>query len=154
MGITIGAAVAQFVNFRARFVLDRGLLGRTAHLSLFSVVGGGNAQPATSDSEEGLKWDVITQVGALLKSNAPSRPLAGFNVQYLYMTSQDAAQTTYINAIGPHASAGSANKEANNTTIRVRIFIGDTPFGCFGHYVRPRFECRDKFSLILPVRIL
>jgi hypothetical protein len=65
--------------------------------------GRGNAEAATSDSEEGLKWDVITQVGALLKSNAPLRLLAGFNVQYLYMTSQDAAQTTYINAIGPHA---------------------------------------------------
>ena len=30
-------------------------------------------------------------------------PLAGFNVQYLYMTSQDPEQVTYINAIGPHA---------------------------------------------------
>ena len=65
--------------------------------------GRGNPQPATSDSEEGLKWDVITQVGALLKSSGHPGPLAGFNVQYLYMTSQDAAQTTYINAIGPHA---------------------------------------------------
>ena len=53
--------------------------------------------------EEGLKWDVISQVGALLKSRERSNPMAGFNVQYLYMTSQDAAQTTYINAIGRHA---------------------------------------------------
>ena len=64
---------------------------------------GGNNAPATSDSEEGLKWDVISQVGALLKSRERSNPMAGFNVQYLYMTSQDAAQTTYINAIGRHA---------------------------------------------------
>jgi Alpha/beta hydrolase domain len=65
--------------------------------------GGANAAPATSDVEEGLKWDMISQVGALLKSNAPGHPMAGFNVQYLYMTSQDAAQTTYINAIQRHA---------------------------------------------------
>jgi len=64
---------------------------------------GGDNAPATSDSEEGLKWDVISQVGALLKSRERSNPMAGFNVQYLYMTSQDAAQTTYINAIGRHA---------------------------------------------------
>jgi hypothetical protein len=65
--------------------------------------GSANVPPATSDAEEGLKWDVISQVGALLKSNAPGHPMAGFNVQYLYMTSQDAAQTTYINAIQRHA---------------------------------------------------
>ena len=65
---------------------------------------GGNNAPATSDAEEGLKWDVISQVGALLKSRGRPNPMAGFNVQYLYMTSQDAAQTTYINAIGRHAT--------------------------------------------------
>ena len=65
--------------------------------------GRGDQQPQTSDSEEGLKWDLITQVGALLKSNARPSPLAGYDVQYLYMTSQDPAQVTYIKAIGPHA---------------------------------------------------
>ena len=65
---------------------------------------GGNNAPATSDSEEGLKWDVMSQVGALLKSRGRPNPMAGFTVQYLYMTSQDAAQTTYINAIGRHAT--------------------------------------------------
>src|SRR4051812_5016641 len=61
--------------------------------------GRGNQQPQTSDAEEGLKWDVMSQVGALLKNNARTGPLAGFNVQYLYMTSQDPEQVTYINAI-------------------------------------------------------
>jgi Alpha/beta hydrolase domain len=65
--------------------------------------GNANATPQTSDVEEGLKWDVISQVGALLKAHQAGGPMAGFNVQYLYMTSQDAAQTTYVNAIGRHA---------------------------------------------------
>jgi hypothetical protein len=66
--------------------------------------GRGNAAPVTSDSEEGLLWDITSQVGALLRSNAPSRPLAGFNVQYLYLTTQDPAQLTYINAFQPRAT--------------------------------------------------
>ena len=66
--------------------------------------GRGNAAPATSESEEGLLWDITSQVGALLKSTAASRPLAGLNVQHLYLTTQDAAHLTYINAIQPHAT--------------------------------------------------
>jgi hypothetical protein len=65
--------------------------------------GRGNAAPTKSDTEEGLKWDMISQVGALLKSDAPTNPLAGYNVRFLFMTSQDPGQMTYINAIQPHA---------------------------------------------------
>jgi len=62
-----------------------------------------NAPP--SDSEDGLKWDAISQVGALLKSNTPSRPLAGFRVAALYMTTgQSPDLMTYINAIHSHAN--------------------------------------------------
>jgi hypothetical protein len=57
----------------------------------------GNA-PAPA-SEEGLRWDMISQVGALLKSNAPGRPLAGSRVQALFLTTQGADVATYANAI-------------------------------------------------------
>jgi hypothetical protein len=57
----------------------------------------GNA--AAPASEEGLRWDVISQVGALLKSNAPGRPLAGSRVQSLFLTTQGADAATYANAI-------------------------------------------------------
>ena len=64
---------------------------------------GGNT--AVSDTEDGLKWDAISQVGALLKSNVPSRPLAGFRVAALYMTTgQSPDPMTYINAIHSHAN--------------------------------------------------
>jgi len=59
-----------------------------------------NANP---NSEDGLKWDMLSQVGAALKSDASVKPLAGFKVEYLYMTTQGGDPATYINAIQPHA---------------------------------------------------
>jgi hypothetical protein len=59
-----------------------------------------NARP---DREDGLKWDMLSQVGAALKSDAPGHPLAGFKVEYLYMTTQGGDVVTYINAIHSHA---------------------------------------------------
>lgn len=50
-------------------------------------------------SEDGLRWDMISQVGALLKSNMAGRPLAGARVQYLFLTTQGADVATYANAI-------------------------------------------------------
>jgi Alpha/beta hydrolase domain len=60
----------------------------------------GNNPPAAS--EDGLRWDMISQVGALLKSNVAGRPLAGLPVQALYLTTQGSDVATYANAI--HAS--------------------------------------------------
>ncbi len=59
--------------------------------------GRGNAAPATSDDEDGLKWDMIAQVGAALKSKT------GLNARYLYMTAQGADVQTYLAAIQPNA---------------------------------------------------
>jgi hypothetical protein len=58
-----------------------------------------------SPFEDGLRWDAISQVGALLKSNVASRPLAGLRVVALYMTAgQSPDPMTYINAIHSHAN--------------------------------------------------
>ncbi|HSU89316.1 MAG TPA: alpha/beta hydrolase domain-containing protein [Terriglobia bacterium] len=64
---------------------------------------GNNAAPA---SEEGLRWDMISQVGALLKSNVAGRPLAGFPVQALYLTTQGSDVATYANAIHANLENG------------------------------------------------
>src|ERR1700733_13785437 len=56
---------------------------------------GGTA--STSDQEEGLRWDMLTQVGAALKSGA------NLNAKYVYMTSQGADVLTYAAAIQTHA---------------------------------------------------
>ena len=64
----------------------------------------GNA-PAPA-SEDGLRWDMISQVGALLKSNMSGRPLAGSRVQYLFLTTQGADVATYANAIHANLENG------------------------------------------------
>jgi hypothetical protein len=61
------------------------------------------AKGAPSPMEEGLRWDMISQVGSLLKSNAPGRPLTNFTVQHVLMTTQWGDITTYVNAIHSRA---------------------------------------------------
>jgi Alpha/beta hydrolase domain len=40
------------------------------------------------DSEDGLAWDMLGQLGALLRSKAQQNPLKQLNVQYVYATGQ------------------------------------------------------------------
>jgi len=61
------------------------------------------AKGGPSAMEEGLRFDMISQVGALLKSGAAGTPLAGFRTEALYMTSQFADVVTYLDAIHSHA---------------------------------------------------
>ena len=59
----------------------------------------------TPETESGLAWDIVSQIGALLKSGGGANPLAGFDVEKLYLTgfSQTGGYTVvYINAIAPH----------------------------------------------------
>ena len=51
----------------------------------------------TSVSEEGLKWDLISQVGVLLRSE--TGPLAGLNVKNIVATTHTRELTTYANSI-------------------------------------------------------
>jgi hypothetical protein len=71
------------------------------------AVGRGGGAPQTSMSEEGLQYDILSQVAALLKAGRPGGPLAGFNVQRAYMTAYDAIQTNYM--VGIHPIARLAN---------------------------------------------
>ncbi len=57
----------------------------------------------TSDSEPGLAWDMMSQVGALLKSGLSSGPLSGFDVERVYMTSHHGQAATYAIAVHPRA---------------------------------------------------
>ncbi|HEX4997838.1 MAG TPA: alpha/beta hydrolase domain-containing protein [Terriglobia bacterium] len=63
---------------------------------------GGGAN-ALSVLEEGLRWDAISQIGALIKSNMSSRPMARLRIGRVFMTMQSADVMTYINAIHPRA---------------------------------------------------
>ena len=76
-----------------------------------------NGNP-TAETEDGLKWDMLSQVAAALKSDAATRPLAGFKVEYLYMTTQGADVVTYINAIHPHAKLASGKPAYDGFLIK------------------------------------
>lgn len=54
------------------------------------------------ETEDGLIWDIVSQTGALLKSDSSANPLNGYGVEKIYAigASQSAnLLTTYINAI-------------------------------------------------------
>src|SRR4051812_49350473 len=63
------------------------------------AVGRAGTPPSTSPTEEGLEYDILAQVGALLKAARAGGPLAGFNVQRVYMTAYDAILPNYIAAV-------------------------------------------------------
>jgi len=61
---------------------------------------------SSRDTENGIFWDIFSQLGALLKSNAPDRPLSNLKVKYVYAVGYSQSGmylTTYINAIEPFA---------------------------------------------------
>jgi hypothetical protein len=64
---------------------------------------GANAAAAPAPLEEGLRWDMISQVGALLKAARPGGPLAGFEVQRVYGTSHGGELATYTAVFHPRA---------------------------------------------------
>jgi L-ascorbate metabolism protein UlaG (beta-lactamase superfamily) len=57
------------------------------------------------EMEPGLRYDIVSQVGVLLKSNVPSRPLAGFKVEQIFLYGQTAGDMpAYISAIHQFAN--------------------------------------------------
>lgn len=54
-------------------------------------------QNSTSPMEEGLHWDMLSQLGALLKSGAATTPLHGLDVEYVYMAGHHGHAATYAN---------------------------------------------------------
>ena len=101
VGVTMVGAAAQALQ---RFNPDRyASISFANPTPTETCAPGGNGPnantPVTSEVEDGLRWDMISQVSALLKSDAPSRPLADLDVENVYQTTQDPAQLTYINAI-------------------------------------------------------
>jgi hypothetical protein len=64
------------------------------------------ANDSARDTENGLAWDIFSQVGALLKSRSPSNPLRGLTVERQYLTGYSQSSNyllTYINAVHPQA---------------------------------------------------
>jgi len=60
-----------------------------------------------SEVEEGLRWDAISQIVALLKSDVAGRPLSTLRVEAVFLSTQGADVQTYINAIHPNVKLAS-----------------------------------------------
>jgi len=84
----------------------------------------GMLDDTTPETENGLVWDIISQVGALLKGDSESNPIKDYNVEYLIATgySQTGGYlTTYINFIHPLDTA----KLADGSPVFDGYMIGD-----------------------------
>lgn len=95
VGITMPASAKALQKFNPTRYASLGFANPNP--SEACAVGRGNAAPSTSDEEEGLRWDMISQVGAALKSRQV------LNAKDLFMTAQGADIQTYLAAIQPHA---------------------------------------------------
>ena len=82
------------------------------------AAGRGGAAPATSDQEDGLRWDMISQVGVALKSKT------GLNASSLYMTAQGADVQTYLAAIQRHAKLASGKPVYDGFLIKTPGGVG------------------------------
>jgi hypothetical protein len=64
--------------------------------------------PSSPLTEDGLTWDILSHVGALMKSADPSSPLAGYNVEYVYASGATGGDlSAYVNAVHPLAKLDS-----------------------------------------------
>jgi hypothetical protein len=76
------------------------------------------------ETENGLVWDIVSQIGALLRSDAESNPIRDYHVRYLIATgySQTGGYlSTYINLIYPLDTA----KLPDGNSIYDGYMIGD-----------------------------
>ena len=79
------------------------------------AAGGKNAAP---DQEEGLRWDMLSQVAAALKSNVAGAPMSGFKVERVFMTTQAGDIVTYINAIHSRAKLADGKQAYDGYLIK------------------------------------
>ena len=97
VGVTMPGAVGGLQKFNPTRYASLSFANPTLDASCAGAKGGPSA------TEEGLSFDILSQVAAALKSGAPGEPMTGFKVEGVYMTTQAGDIETYINAIHPHA---------------------------------------------------
>jgi hypothetical protein len=60
--------------------------------------------PSSPLTEDGLAWDIISQVGALVRSSTRANPLASYKVEYVFATAATGGDlSAYVSAIHPLA---------------------------------------------------
>ncbi len=100
------------------------------------------------ETENGLAWDIISQLGALVRSNEKQNPIGNFQVEYVYATGYSQTGgflTTYINFIHPLPTA----MLKNGKPVYDGYLIGDGD-----GYAPPINQCAQAFPTGLsPVAI-
>lgn len=114
VGVTMPASVAALHKFNPARYPSLGFANPNPAESC--VAGRGGA--STSEEEDGLRWDMLSQVGAALKSGA------GLNARYLYMTSQGADVLTYAAAIETHATLDNGKPVYDGFVIKTPGGVG------------------------------
>ena len=71
------------------------------------------------ESEDGMRYDLFSQVAAAIKSTAPGMPFTGQNVQRAFLTTQDTGMVTYINAIHSQARLDGGKPTYDGYLIKV-----------------------------------
>ncbi|MFL6606485.1 MAG: alpha/beta hydrolase domain-containing protein [Steroidobacteraceae bacterium] len=110
---------------------------------------GGLPPESSPRTENGLMWDILSEVGALLRDPPPASPLRRFYTQRLFMTgdSQSGAFVlTYANAIHPFARSTTAGPlydgylaiVASGPSTPIRQCAAPTPQGDPRRILQPR----------------
>lgn len=71
------------------------------------------------ESEDGMRYDMISQVAAALKNTETGMPLAGLNVGRVFLTTQDTGMVTYINAFHEKARLAGGKPTYDGYLIKV-----------------------------------
>ena len=75
---------------------------------------------SSRDTENRLLWDILGQAGALLRSESPNKPLAGYRIQQVCLRgySQSGGMTrAYINFIHPMTKLGDGEPVYNGYLV-------------------------------------
>ncbi len=120
VGITMPGSVAGLQKFNpARYAaLSFANPNPTEVCPVPAARGGKAGPPSTFPAEDGLRWDMISQVAAALKSTGKNMPLTGFRVDRVYLTSQIADLEAYINAIHPRATLADGKPAYDGYLVR------------------------------------
>ncbi len=101
VGVTVPATSAALKKFNPARYAALSFANPSSANSTGNATCPGAGKNGPTDIEDGLRFDMLSQVGAALKS--AGGPMGNLKVEGIYMTTQGGDLLTYMNAIHPHA---------------------------------------------------
>lgn len=119
VGITMPGSIAGLQKFDPKRYASLSFANPNPSETCPAAAGGKGKGPAgPSPTEDGLRWDMISQVAAALKSTEKNMPFSGFSVDRIYMTTQIGDLEMYINAIASHAMLANGKPAYDGYLVR------------------------------------